>query len=367
MVDIYKLFKVIIISGICLGVAVFLFREKDYTQETVTLDTYIKDILEKERITESDILYKKHEIYKHGRYLFLKIESRYKVKAEFDPDDFLAKVKQYLSNSKFSLARFVTEKEGNDTSFLISFSFKNRVLYKVKFLKKANCHSRVKESTGAKIAIVLDDWGYNTSNLETLFAINLPLTISILPNLPYSEKIANEAINHHNIEVMLHLPLEPYGENVELEDDTIMTTMSPEEVNNLLTKAIKSVPGLKGVSNHMGSRATEDPDFMKKLFKEFRKRNLYFLDNLVTDKSICGEVAGILGIQTAARSVFLDNKSEERYIEKQILHTAELAAKTGWAVGVGHDRINTLKVITKVIPQLKEAGFEFVNVSELVK
>ena len=43
------------------------------------------------------------------------------------------------------------------------------------------------------IAIVLDDWGYSRHNLSVLEDINYPLTISILPNLVYSQDIARQA------------------------------------------------------------------------------------------------------------------------------------------------------------------------------
>ena len=219
---------------------------------------------------------------------------------------------------------------------------------------------------GAKIAIVLDDFGYNINNLDLLFGITSPLTISILPNLAYSERIA-EGAGKRNFEIILHLPLEPHDETVRLEEGTIMVGMSREEINNLLAKAIKSVPGLKGISNHMGSKAMENRILMKGVFAELQKRGLYFLDNLVADKSVCREISLETGLRTVARSVFLDNESDESYIEKQLLHTADLAAKTGWAIGVGHDKLHTIQVLTKVLPRLEKAGFKFVYVSELVR
>jgi hypothetical protein len=294
------------------------------------------------------------------------MERHYDAGPGFNADEFSAKITKLLKKSNFSLEKSVFEKEGQAESFLISFSFKNRILYNLKFLRKKYPYAIGLKGRGAKIAIVLDDFGYNMNNMEPLFGVNSPLTISILPNLPYSEIIAEQA-NKNGFEVILHLPLEPHSKESKLEEGTIMVDMPPQKVNELLTKAIESVPKLKGVSNHMGSKALEDSNFIQGLFKELKKRDLYFLDNLVTDKSVCKEVAQKVALRTAARSVFLDNESNESYIEKQTFRTANLAAKTGWAIGVGHDRANTLKVLAKIIPQLKKAGFEFVYVSELVK
>lgn len=366
MNDKFRIVKVIVILLLCLLATRFFLCSRDYTEETLKLDASILNVLKKSGIDEKSLLYKKQESLKSGRHLFLKIDRQYEVGPGFDRDDILAKIKEILKKSRFSLAKSVFGKEGSDESFLVSLSFKNRILYEIKFLKKIYPYLAKLKGKGAKIAIVLDDFGYNMNNIESLFEIDLPLTISVLPNLPYSEEIARQAPKR-NIELILHLPLEPHSGELNLEKGTIKVDMSPEEVNNLLVKTIESVPGLKGVSNHMGSKATEDYNFMVGLFKELKKKDLYFLDNLVTNKSVCKDVAKNVGLRTVARSVFLDNESNESYIEKQIFNTANLAAKTGWAIGVGHNRYATIKVLAKVIPQLEKAGFEFVYVSELAK
>jgi len=39
----------------------------------------------------------------------------------------------------------------------------------------------------------------------------------------------------------------------------------------------------------------------------------------------------------------------------------------GQAIGIGHDRKNTLKVLKEQLPRLAEEGYQFVFVSEVVK
>jgi polysaccharide deacetylase 2 family uncharacterized protein YibQ len=358
--------RLIIVSFLILLAIALLLRARDYTNEALELDKLILAVIQKSGVNEKDLAYERKERFISGRHLFLKIEKHYTVGRDFDTDDMLGEIEEFLKRSKFTLAKSVFENNGKEESFLIALSLKDRILYRLKFLKRSYRHAAIPEAKNVKIAVIVDDFGYNTNNLDALFEITTPLTISVLPNLPYSESIAERA-GKHNIEVILHLPLEPYGEKSNLERGTIMVDMPPQEVNDLLTKAMKSVPGLKGVSNHMGSRATEDRDFMKGIFRELKKRDLYFFDNLVTDKSVCKEVAEEVGLRLAERSVFLDNESHESYIERQLRRTARLAEKTGWAIGVGHDRSSTIRVLTKVIPQLEEAGYEFVYVSELVK
>lgn len=361
-----NLAKAIVILFLSLSVIIILFWKRDYTKEVLRLDTRISGVIKKKGIDDKSLVYEKREKYKTGRYSFLEIEKRYEVGTAFNAGELLDAIGNSVKKTRFKLAQSVFEKNGENETFLISLSIRDRVIYKIKFLKKRFYQPAGLKPVGAKIAIVLDDFGYNMNNIDSLLKIKSPLTISILPNLPYSEKVARQLAGH-NIEIILHLPLEPHDEELNLEEGTIMVQMPPQKVNEMLAKAIVSIPGLKGVSNHMGSKATEDCNFMKGLLKELKKRDLYFLDNLVTDKSVCAEVAEEVGLRTTSRSIFLDNESDESYIEKQIYNTANLAAKTGWAIAVGHDRVNTIRVLVKIMPKLEKAGFKFVHVSELVK
>ena len=97
------------------------------------------------------------------------------------------------------------------------------------------------------------------------------------------------------------------------------------------------------------------------------KKNLYFLDNLVTDNSKAEDIARNVDIRFAKRSVFLDNESDFDYIKNQVQELVALAKATGSSIGVGHDRMNTLKALEKIIPELKKENIEFVYVSEIVK
>lgn len=59
-----------------------------------------------------------------------------------------------------------------------------------------------------RIAIVIDDWGYNLNNLEIAEGIKQPLTCAILPNLNNSLLVAQK-LNNLGFEIILHLPMEP--------------------------------------------------------------------------------------------------------------------------------------------------------------
>ncbi|MDP3791796.1 MAG: divergent polysaccharide deacetylase family protein [Candidatus Omnitrophota bacterium] len=240
-----------------------------------------------------------------------------------------------------------------------------RAVLKVPAKKKA-LPAVQKKFSNPKIAIVMDDFGYNMNNTDNLFAAGQPVTLSILPNLPYSRRVAQLA-HSKKYEIILHLPLESNDKSAPKELGTIRTDMDNKKISSILGEDIASVPGLKGISNHQGSKATEDKATMSVILADLKSRNLYFFDSLVTDKSVCMEAAKNAGVPYAKRDMFLDNDSSPDYIEKQVLSLRRLAFRKGSAIGVCHDRKNTVAVLSRMMPELSAEGIEFVPLSEMVR
>ena len=223
-----------------------------------------------------------------------------------------------------------------------------------------------KKYANPKVAIVMDDFGYNMNNLGELFASGEPITFSVLPDLPYSRRVA-ELARSKGYEVILHLPLESNDKSAPTEAGTIKTTMGEKEAVSLLDKNVKSVPGISGVSNHQGSRATEDKALMTVILKDLKKKNLFFFDSLVTYRSVCRKIASSLNVRYAKRDIFLDNINTADYIEKQILSLRRFAFRKGVAIAICHDRKITITVLSKMMPELSEDGIVFVSLSDMVK
>lgn len=216
-----------------------------------------------------------------------------------------------------------------------------------------------------KVAIVLDDWGYNLNNLYLLEQIKYPLTMSVLPSLNYSRPIAEE-LHKRGFEIILHLPMEPH-EKYRLEQNTILTSMDEATIKEILDRDLANLPYVKGVSNHMGSKATEDIKTMRIIFNELKRRHLYFLDSLVSPESVGFDLANERRVAFSKRDVFLDNEEKPEYIKGQISKLKTRAMVYGRAIGIGHDRKVTLEVLKEVMPQMAKEGYRFVFVSDLVK
>lgn len=237
----------------------------------------------------------------------------------------------------------------------------------VKVIKKIPKKEIKEIMVGPRIAFVIDDWGYSLKNEDFIKDKGLIFTLAVLPNLKYSRDIARLA-KINNKDIILHLPLEPKNKKSEdLETRTIVTGMNKTDIRNILKGDLKTVPYIKGISNHMGSRATEDSEIMAEIFSVVKEKRLYFLDSRSTQKTVCRTLSKKKNIKFAERSVFLDNRNDAEYIKNQILQLIKIAKTKKIAIGIGHDRPLTLQTIKDMLPELKKQGIKLIFVSEIFK
>ena len=216
-----------------------------------------------------------------------------------------------------------------------------------------------------RIAIVIDDWGYSLNNLQIIEQIKQPLTCAILPGLKNSNPVMQK-LNNLGFEIILHLPMEP-KEQYNLENNTILSGMDAAAIDKIFTKDLSNITFAKGISNHMGSRITEEITTSRLVMAEAKKRKLYFFDSFVTNQSVCPALAEKIKIRFAKRDVFLDNQNDPEYIKGQLTKLKNLARKHGLSIGIGHDRKNTILVLKEMLPKLEKEGYRFVFLSQVVK
>lgn len=218
-----------------------------------------------------------------------------------------------------------------------------------------------------EIAIVIDDFGNSfRSWVEDFLNLEQTVTVSILPGLRYSEKIAQAAFER-KLDVMVHLPMEPQNGRFKSDDFMLLTNMEEEEIRRRIRKAIRSVPHAKGLNNHMGSLATIDEQLLSTTMDEIKQAGMFFLDSRTNPKSLGYSVAQSKKIPCGMNDTFLDAIEEEPFIRQQVNLLAEIASRNGQAIGIGHPNKVTLKVLQEELPKLEKRGFQFVSVSELVK
>lgn len=217
-----------------------------------------------------------------------------------------------------------------------------------------------------EMAIVVDDFGYNREPIAGYADMGRPITFSVLPYRTYSTEAASRALGAGHL-VMLHLPMEPMSASEGVEPTVITTGMSDEEIRQTVSKAIASIPGVKGVNNHQGSKATADRRVMKTVLGVIKSQNLFFIDSRTSSQSVAADVSRQMGIRTGENELFIDNSSDIGQIKNQLRKAIDLAERYGSVIVIGHSRPNTVVAVREMIPEIEAAGIRLVYVDQLVK
>jgi polysaccharide deacetylase 2 family uncharacterized protein YibQ len=229
-------------------------------------------------------------------------------------------------------------------------------------------HPARKEATAeiAKVAIVIDDFGYDGRLARRFLQIDAPLSFSVLPNGTFSKSIARR-VRQAGRELMLHLPMEPKGyPEVNPGIGALLTEMTDMELVAVLRKNLDAFPDIKGVNNHMGSKFCENEEKLRLVMRELKNRGLFFVDSRTTTRTQAYRVAQEEEVPSAERNVFLDNIQSPQAVRRQLKRLIQLAKLKGEAIGIAHPHEVTLKVLKEDVPKLSSDGIELVPVSQLV-
>lgn len=217
-----------------------------------------------------------------------------------------------------------------------------------------------------KLAVIVDDCGADMTTVRALLNTGLPFSYAILPDKEFSSDVL-EMVKSRGKVPMLHLPMEPLSRSAMSEGNrTIMTNTSAATQQALVRKHLQSLPGVIGVNNHQGSKATADKATMKAVLQVLKKENVFFVDSRTNSASIARDMAKQMGVATARNDIFLDNSSNVEDIRKQIYKAFAMAEKNGSAIAICHARKNTAKCWQMYAEDFKKSGITFVPVNKLL-
>ena len=217
-----------------------------------------------------------------------------------------------------------------------------------------------------KVAVIVDDCGADMTTVRALLNTGLPFSYAILPDKEFSSDVL-EMVKSRGKMPMLHLPMEPLSRSAMSEGNrTIMTNTSAATQQALVRKHLQSLPGVIGVNNHQGSKATADKATMQAVLQVLKKENIFFVDSRTNSASIARDMAKQMGVATARNDIFLDNSSNVEDIRKQIYKAFAMAEKNGSAIAICHARKNTAKCWQMYAEDFKKSGITFVPVNKLL-
>ena len=217
-----------------------------------------------------------------------------------------------------------------------------------------------------QVAIIIDDCGYSEDRCKVFLDMPIPITLAILPMTPHGKQTQDDALAAGQ-SVMLHLPMQPQSDKLNPGPVAIMTSMSDDEIRRQVEADIDSLAGVPGANNHMGSKATSDPRVMRDVLDVLHERHMFFIDSMTSGQTVAEATARDIGIPTAERNVFLDNKKDVASVTAQLEQVQLVAQRRGSAIAIGHPNPATAEALAKMIPQMEAAGITFVPASALVR
>lgn len=218
-----------------------------------------------------------------------------------------------------------------------------------------------------RVAIIIDDIGYDMKPVRELLNIDAQITFAVLPLLSHSREAA-EAAHQLNREILLHLPMEPLSYPKEKPGSgALFTDMSHEEVTLQLEKNLASVPYATGVNNHMGSKFMSDEEKLTTVFKQLKKRDLFFIDSRTTNDSKTEAASQKVHLTVASRRIFLDNERDYSKIYRILTSAAEARAGSAPVIMIGHPYPETIRALRDASKVFREKGVLIVPASQLIK
>jgi polysaccharide deacetylase 2 family uncharacterized protein YibQ len=219
---------------------------------------------------------------------------------------------------------------------------------------------------GPRLAIVVDDFGYDPVRDAEWLEFPERITVSVLPFGPSSRSFAASA-QAHGFGVMLNVPMESEGGVADRTEPFLLRReMTPEEIADRVGRMAADVPQANGASNHMGSAFTSDLAAMTSFAQALKGKGFFFLDSVTSAGTVASMAMEQTGVPATRRDVFLDDDGRPEEIRRQWAAVLALAKERGEAVLLCHARRETRKVLLELVPQLRTEGIRPVTVEELL-
>lgn len=335
----------------------FKIRPVDYTNFSQRIDGVVNEQLVELGVTSKDIVKIYREEKKKDNVSWVSVTKEVQVSRGINMEDY----KKSLTDSLRQIGAELYEAELSDKGDLLTMKIGKRSLVMQNLLLRYPLAKY-------KVSIVIDDLGQRKDLVKNFLRLDIPLNFAILPQLPYSTLLAKE-LKNSGYETILHLPMEPEDyPHTDPGQGALLVSMGSSQIERIILRNLKTVPGVSGVSNHEGSRFTANREKMKEALSVLKREGLYFFDSNTSPRSVGEEVAKELGMSALSNQIFLDTKDEYRSICRQLEKLRRRILKSGTGIAIGHvQRKFTSDALAEYIPRFREDGIEFVSLSELLR
>jgi polysaccharide deacetylase 2 family uncharacterized protein YibQ len=212
------------------------------------------------------------------------------------------------------------------------------------------------------VAILLGGMGLNVDLTKKAIG-KLPGEVSFA-FAPYGEDLqaqVNKA-RAQGHEILLQLPLEPFGYPATNPGPKTLMVGAEDGVNlDALAWHMGRFAGYVGITNYMGGKFLADPQALRPVLAEMKKRGLLFLDDGTAPRSMTGEVGKMVGlpVKNAIRVIDADPDA----IDQALTDLEAEAREKGFAIGTGTGLNVTIDAVDQWSRSLAEKGILLVPVT----
>lgn len=219
----------------------------------------------------------------------------------------------------------------------------------------------------ARIAFLVTDADPESASLFRSFLKSpIPFSFALQPDAKDVGSLAR-TIRAADHEVLLQLPMEPRGyPRVDPGKDAILLDLSRIEIQDRIARCLTRVGPAQGVMSRFGSAALNDPDVMRVVLNELRRRDLPFFDAHGIGPSATLEI----GEETGARAIVVGANLDGTWrnpaaVRVRLKSIVSLATQRGALAVMLRPNALVLTVLEAEAEKLRAQGVEFVPASRL--
>jgi len=221
---------------------------------------------------------------------------------------------------------------------------------------------------GAQLALIVTDLDRKSASLYRAFLRSpVPFSLALRPDKPEVVSIGRE-MRGAGHETLLQLPMEPKGyPRVDPGKDAILLDLSRIEIEDRIARCLTAVGPVQGVVSRLGGAALNDPDVMRAVLDEVKRRDLPFIDAHGSGATVVDEIGEETGAQTLVVGAALDGNyfGSATGVRTRLKELIQSAVQHGSLIVTMTPSPLVLSVLEEDLPKLKAQGVEIVPVSKL--
>lgn len=219
-----------------------------------------------------------------------------------------------------------------------------------------------------RLAIVVGDVGLSRVASDMAIArlpTNVTLAFDVLSPVAAAWCARARQEGH---EALLQIPMEPFDyPRSDPGPDTLLTHLPNADNLQRLSRALKQASGYVGVTTFSGSKFMSDPEKMKPVLAELKRRGLMIFDARLTPHSVAEDLARGENIPVVVNSSRLDVDLSPDQIDESLMQLEKTAKLTGRAVGIVSPTPIVIERLQLWLKDLPSRGVALAPISAMVE